>query len=75
MIAYSTPGDGQRWDTSPRRRRIAFDADLLVELVIGGTRIPLPSVPFIPLEPLRTPRRRQPKFAARPFAGGLHVGS
>jgi hypothetical protein len=74
MIAYSMPGDGQPRDDDSRRR-IAFDADLLVEHVIGGTRIPLPSVPFIPIEPMRAPRRAESWLATRPFEGGLLVGA
>ncbi|HET7092480.1 MAG TPA: hypothetical protein VFI22_03355 [Thermomicrobiales bacterium] len=45
-----------RQPLSRRQRRIAFDADMPVELAIGGTRIPLPTAPFVPVEPLRAPR-------------------
>jgi hypothetical protein len=56
MTSQATP----RPDHRPPARRVAF-ADISVELTLGGARIPLPAVPFLPTEPPRAPvgaRRR-----------------
>ncbi|HEU5433679.1 MAG TPA: hypothetical protein VFU81_18570 [Thermomicrobiales bacterium] len=53
MIDVSTAGDPQRRDRALRMPAVGCDAAIAAALACGGTRIPLPAVPFLPVEPLR----------------------
>jgi hypothetical protein len=68
MIDVATAGDRQEPHDALRAPMVAFDADIAAELAFGGTRIPLPTVPFLPIEPLRASRHGWRDVAGRPLA-------